>query len=176
MPFVTAAVAIVGVLCAVDLLLTYGVIRRLREHTRILAAPGAGPGMVAAPGSTVGEFTATDHASAPLSPATFTEPTLVGFFTPGCGPCEALLPRFTNAARRWREQSRQVVEVVAPGAGDEAYVGRLAPVARVVGGADAGALAEAFAVRGYPVVCLVDSGVVLDDRVDLDRLSDAVRR
>ena len=37
MPIVIAAVTIVGVLCVLDLLLTFGVIRRLREHTAMLA-------------------------------------------------------------------------------------------------------------------------------------------
>ena len=178
MPFVIAAVVIVGVLCVVDLLLTYGVIRRLREHTGRLAALGTEgfASLMAVKGSTVREFSATDRTSTGVSRATFTEQTLVGFFTPGCGPCEALLPRFVGAAERWRELSRPVLAVVAPARGEDTYVERLAPVARVVVGEDASVVAAAFEVRAYPVVCLVgDGGVVLEDTVDLDRLADPVR-
>ena len=179
MPFVIAAVVIVGVISIVDLLLTYGVVRRLREHTRQLTALGAGAtaGLMAAKGSAIGEFSAADTTSAALSRATFTRSTLVGFFTPGCTPCEALLPRFVSAARRWRDSSRPVLAIVAPGAGDDAYAEHLASVARVVVGEHANTVAAAFEVRGFPVVCLVnDGGVVVDDKVDVDRLADPVRR
>ncbi len=177
MPFVIAAVVIVGVICTVDLLLTYGVVRRLREHTRQLASLSVGTtaSIMATKGSAIGEFSATDRTSAALSRATFTEPTLVGFFTPGCPPCEALLPRFVSAAHRWRDMSRQVLAVVAPGPADDTYVQRLAPVARVVVGEHASTVAAAFEVRGFPVVCLADGGVVIEDRVDLDKLADPVR-
>ena len=179
MPFVIAAVVIVGLISIVDLLLTYGVVRRLREHTRQLTALGAGAtaSLMAAKGSAVGEFSAADTTSAALSRATFTRSTLVGFFTPGCTPCEALLPRFVSAARRWRDSSRPVLAIVAPGAGDDAYAEHLASVARVVVGEHANTVAAAFEVRGFPVVCLVnDGGVVVDDKVDVDRLADPVRR
>lgn len=36
MPFLVTAVVLVGLLCAVDLLLTFAVLRRLREHTEEL--------------------------------------------------------------------------------------------------------------------------------------------
>src|SRR5437763_1300358 len=86
MPFVIAAVVIVGVIAIVDLLLTYGVVRRLREHTRQLTALGAGAtaGLMAAKGSAVCEFSAADTTSASPSRAPFTRSTLVGCFTPGC--------------------------------------------------------------------------------------------
>jgi thiol-disulfide isomerase/thioredoxin len=179
MPFVTAAVIIVGVLCAVDLLLTYGVIRRLREHTRRLAALGTGgiASLTLTKGSTIHPFSATDRTAAALSRATFTEQTLVGFFTPGCTPCEDLLPGFLSAAGRWRDLSHPVLAVVAPAPGDDGtYAERLALVARVVVGEDASAVAAAFEVRGFPVVCLVgDGGVVVEDTVDLERLAEPVR-
>ena len=44
--FLTAAVVVVGVIAAVDLLLTLGVIRRLREHTELI---GSGGGRSSAP-------------------------------------------------------------------------------------------------------------------------------
>ena len=42
MPILIAAVVVVGGLCLLDLLLTFGVIRRLREHTSMLTGAGGG--------------------------------------------------------------------------------------------------------------------------------------
>ena len=40
MTVLVAAVALVGVLCLLDLLLTFGVIRRLREHAELITLGG----------------------------------------------------------------------------------------------------------------------------------------
>ena len=60
------AVVVVGVLCLIDLLLTFGVIRRLREHTTMLAGfqPGGDRVTGLAAGGTPAAFTATDATSA----------------------------------------------------------------------------------------------------------------
>jgi len=39
MAILSAAIVVVGLLCLADLLLTFGVIRRLREHTEQLTGP-----------------------------------------------------------------------------------------------------------------------------------------
>lgn len=178
MSYVVAAVVIVGLVSTVNLLLTYGVVRRLRAHGTQLAVLGAGANAsrMAAKGSVVGRFSALDTTSAAHSRATFTELTLVGFFAPGCAPCEALVPHFESAARRWGESSRPVLAVVASGPEEDTYARRLAPVARVITGQHADTVAAAFEVRAFPVVCLVDDGgVVIEDNVELDGLTDSVR-
>jgi hypothetical protein len=62
-PIVIAAVIVVGVLCVLDLLLTFGVIRRLKEHTAMLAERGSGslapPVIGLAEGERPGAFSAT---------------------------------------------------------------------------------------------------------------------
>ncbi|HET6856330.1 MAG TPA: hypothetical protein VFH94_04445, partial [Streptomyces sp.] len=58
MPFVIATVVLVGLLCTLDLVLTVGVIKRLREHTELLAKQGGGR-MSLGPGDEVGAFSAT---------------------------------------------------------------------------------------------------------------------
>jgi thiol-disulfide isomerase/thioredoxin len=160
-----AAVVLLGALCMVNLLLTYGVIRRLRHHTELLstrsAAPDAGDLMLPA-GSSVRDFAVTDRDGGSVSPATFTAPTLVAFLSPGCGPCETLLPQFAHAAREWPGGPDQVLAVVAGEGdgdhdGDEAtFASHLAPVATVVV-EGAQEMATAFGVRGYPVLCVVDN-------------------
>ena len=54
MPVVLAALVIVGMLCALNLILTLGVIKRLREHAALLAG---GPPTIAV-GEAIGEFSA----------------------------------------------------------------------------------------------------------------------
>ena len=52
MPLLIAAIIVVGCLCLLDLLLTFGLLRRLREHAELLAGgmPASPP-----PGLTAGE-------------------------------------------------------------------------------------------------------------------------
>jgi hypothetical protein len=42
MTVLVASIISAGILCLTDLLLTFGVIRRLREHMAILGGPGSG--------------------------------------------------------------------------------------------------------------------------------------
>lgn len=167
MDYLAAAVALLGLLCLLNLLLVFAVVRRLRVHTERLnhlqagAGPLLGDAYVEA-GAQVGEFAVVDVEGAPLSRATLESGTLVGFFSPGCKPCEELLPAFTAyAAGLGRDKVVAVVDG-AVGAGALGYLERLAPVARVVmESAGGGPLQQAFAVRGFPVVFMIDAGGVV---------------
>lgn len=151
MPYLLMAVALVATLCLLDLLLTFGVIRRLREHTELLSRrPGGEP--TPAVGSRVGEVSATATDGTVVRPTRFAVPTMVAFFTPGCEPCAELLPRFTAFAR---EGTGTAPVAVVVGPEPDEYVARLAPVATVVSGEQARALADAFSVNGFPTVCVI---------------------
>ena len=149
MTALTFAVVLVGALCALDLLLTFGVIRRLREgaESRSQRATSV-PGPPMAPvGSSVRDTGLGWHGE-----------TLVGFFFPGCAPCEEQVPEFIEYART-RER---VVAVVLDRAGDAGQlVRKLGQVAQVVveDGAD-GALQTAFKVEAFPSYCVVRDGVI----------------
>ncbi|MEV4415377.1 hypothetical protein [Catellatospora sp. NPDC049609] len=163
MPYLIAAVVLLGLLCLLNLVLTYGVVRRLRRHSEILAAredTGQTGGSTAPAGTELPPFSAVSVQGGELSERSFTAPTLVGFFSPGCPPCEALIPRFVAAAAAGGSSALAVVEEEE---GMEAYVGRLRSVATVVAGPQARVLAKAFAVRGYPAICLVGAGGVIAD-------------
>lgn len=165
MAYLAAAVIVVGLLCLLDLVLTYGVIRRLREHTERLNELHAGtaPTGGVPVGEVVGEFAATTTEGEPVSRELLTGPTLVGFFSPGCEPCAAELPRFVEHAESMPDGARQVLAMV-DGDADVAteYTGRLSPVARVVLEGHGGALGTAFAVTGYPALYVVGGdGTVL---------------
>jgi thiol-disulfide isomerase/thioredoxin len=89
--------------------------------------------------------------------AWFDQPTLVGFFSPGCEPCADLIPRFTAAAATTR-----ALAVVEPAPVDDTdYRTALAGHATVVAGEPARAVVEAFGVRGFPHACVVDAAGVI---------------
>ncbi|WP_067129039.1 TlpA family protein disulfide reductase [Microtetraspora malaysiensis] len=168
MGYLAAAVVLVGLLCLLNLLLTFAVIRRLRVHTERLnhlLERGGGSGMgdthVQA-GEQAGEFTVVDHEGAELTRDGLGDGTLLGFFSPGCKPCEELLPVFTTYASTLDREKVVAVVDGADGKGALAYAERLAPVARVVVETMQGRpLQEAFAVDGFPLVFLVDAGGVV---------------
>ena len=71
------AILVLTLMCVLNFLLTLGLARRIREEP---------PAVMLPPGSRVD--------------TTFEPPTLVGFFSPGCGPCHERLPEFVARARR----------------------------------------------------------------------------
>lgn len=176
MPFLIAAVVLVGLLCTLDLILTLGVIRRLREHTELLSQRPEGGLRPALPvGGEVGEFTTSTVDGETLTRDALREETVVAFFSPGCQPCEEKLPRFVEYARAVPGGRLRVLAAVVGDAGEAgALVAELSPVARVVVEEHDGALSAAFQAKMYPTVLLVapdGSGrpVVIDDQVKLDR-------
>jgi hypothetical protein len=160
MPVLIAAVALVGTLCVVDLLLTYGVVRRLREHTAVLSAfsglTPVNPDPIA--GRTVAEFAATDVAGTPVTRDTLVDDALVAFLSPGCRPCAEVRSAFVRHAAEWPGGRKGALAVVV-GHPEEtaAYdVTGLAEVARVVVEAPGtGGVCDAFGVTTYPTLCLV---------------------
>jgi peroxiredoxin len=178
MPYLIAAVVVVGALCLVDLLLTLGVIRRLREHTELLSAR-SGPSMPEQATITAGDrpaaFTAEDTDGEPVdrdSPA----PRLLGFFSTSCPACTEMLPTFVEHAARFPGGRPQVLAVVAGAPPDiHELTNDLVGVARVVVEEPQGPVATAFEVTGYPTWCLLDEhGVVRDSGLGFDRLPLAV--
>lgn len=167
MAYVSTAVVVVGMLCLFDLVLTLGVIRRLREHTRLLnesprgSSGGLPPGAELQAGETVGNFVATSIAGEALSQNQLTGRTLVGFFSPGCQPCAEQLPTFIAAAQSTQHGFERVLAVVVAGGRDgDAYAAQLAAVAQVVAEEPDGPVQAAFKVRGFPTIYLLDADVV----------------
>ncbi|MGJ6966023.1 hypothetical protein ACSDR0_29355 [Streptosporangium sp. G11] len=174
MAYVAAAAVLLGLLVVTNLILTVGVVRRLREHTAELAAlRGGGSGGldvdVAMPaGTPVGGFDATSVADLPVSLATLGERPLVGFFSPNCQPCKEKLPSFVEYAAT-RPQGRDAVLAVTIGTREEtaALAELLGPVATVVVESDQGPVQRAFGVSGFPAFVLVEEGVVSASGFDL---------
>lgn len=156
-------VVLVGTIAILNLLLTVGVIRRLREHTEQLANRAAQGGppmeMMAPAGEQVGEFAATTIDGEPVSRDLLSGRTLVAVFVPHCPACQERMPEFLSYAKDFPGGRGQVLAVLGGEPAEvESYRSQLAPVARVVIEPDLGPVAGALRVSGYPTFGLLDAG------------------
>ena len=174
MPFLTALVALIGAVCLLDLVLTLGVMRKLREHAAVLARSAAEaerPPMLAA-GAVAAPFEAVDTAGEPVSRDALTGRTLVGFFSPSCNACTEQMPGFLTDAAAFPGGRDRVLAVIAASEGEDtsAYRDRLGTAARVVVEPHQTGIAKALGVRGLPTFCVLDgTGRVLQTGLPSDR-------
>ncbi|TDU83986.1 thiol-disulfide isomerase/thioredoxin [Kribbella voronezhensis] len=151
MPYLTAAVVLLAVLGTLNLLLTLAIVRRLRTMNPVQPPPEPLP-----VGTTIRPFTAATTDGETVSDRDLRgAQTLVGYFSPGCPPCEAALPRFVAyAAGLDRER---VLAVIVDGTGSDAAGHQaLEAVARVVVTSERATVVEALSAYGYPAVFLLD--------------------
>ena len=167
-----AAVTVVGVLCLLNLLLLFGVIRRLREHTEMLGRfTGSPPALVGLdPGEPAAAFAATATGGEPVTgPAGLRA---VGFFSSSCSICPERVGPFLDylgSHQIPREQALCVVTGLA--ASPPPYAQRLAEGSMVCVEAEDGEIERAFKIQGFPVFCLLDgSGRVLASSYDPAKL------
>lgn len=157
MAILTAAIVLVGLLCLTDLLLTFGVISRLREHTEQLAGfrQDIAPTDLAA-GEIPASFTAFGITGEQLNgPAGLR---LVAFFSAGCSACPESVPAFAEYLRGNRVARDEVLVVIASSQAEPvSYAEQLAEVAPVCVEQPGGELETAFKVRAYPAFCLLDA-------------------
>jgi hypothetical protein len=174
--FLTAAVVVVGVIAGLDLLLTFGVIRRLREHTELI---GSGTGRdpraptMRRPGESIPPFDATTVDGEVISRARFSGTTLIGVFGIGCSACEEQLPKFVESAGAFPGGREQVLAVVAAkdSAAAAQLVDELTAVATVVQETPGGPVLTALGVVGYPAFAIADGdGTVRSSALDPTRL------
>lgn len=174
MSYVLAGAVLVGLIGVLNLLFTFGVVRRLREHERLLAeraAGGLGAEVMPAAGSGVEDFAASTIEGDRLSLAELAGRTVVGFFSTSCAPCRERLPAFVEYVAGFPGgRDRVLVVVVAEPGEAELFVAQARSVARVVVEPIGGPVAAAFGVRGYPTLAVVEDGVVVASGPDLDVL------
>lgn len=173
MSYLAAGVVVVGALAILNLLLTFGVIRRLREHTELISADrGMGPpDLMVGAGESPGDFTAVATDGTTVSRKELVGGHLVGFFSPDCEPCRQMAPRFADRAAALPLGRTQVLAVVVGGLAEVAeLVALFEPVARVVveDGPAASDVAGAFKVKGFPAICALNGdGVVAASGFDV---------
>ena len=157
MAILSAAIVVVGLLCLTDLLLTFGVIRRLREQTERLANFNGVDAPVSdlAVGEAVAPFTARSVSGEPLSgPAGLR---MVAFFSAGCSACPERVPAFVDYVRANQIARDSVIAVIISSQPEPvSYQEDVAAVAPVRVEPLDGGLADAFKVRGFPTFFLLD--------------------
>jgi hypothetical protein len=164
MTMLAVAVILVGVLCLVNLLLTFGVIRRLKELAG--ASSATSPVGLPAPGAVVGEFEVATRDGRTLSREALGEGAVVAFLSADCGGCGPQVPRLLE--RAWAYDGGRIVAVVSGPQADAArLIGQLAEVADIVLEPQGKAVNDAFGIRGYPSFCQVAGGVVTASSVNV---------
>ncbi|HEX4814546.1 MAG TPA: redoxin domain-containing protein [Nonomuraea sp.] len=151
MPVVIAVVLALGVLVLVNLLLTVGIIRKLRtyERDRAAAPDPSRPTTGLRAGTAVPAFAATARDGSEVGVADLAgRRTLVGFFSSDCEGCTTAAPGFAPAAR---EAGVAALAVVTAGHRDpEELLAALGDDVTAVVEQGPGSLTEAFAVSAYP--------------------------
>lgn len=176
--FLTAVVVVVGIVCVLNLLLLFGVIRRLKEHDEAIAKiplgtmANAPADSIRAPGSEVDEFTALSTDDVPVTKEALTGETLVGFFSVSCAPCVEGAPKFAAHAAGVPGGKDSVLTVVVADGDDDpaAMVGVLGDSARVVVEGYDGPMATAFGVTAFPAYAVVASGKITATALDFTTL------
>ncbi|NUR52510.1 MAG: TlpA family protein disulfide reductase [Hamadaea sp.] len=172
MTLLAVAVVITAVLCVFSLLLNFGVIRRLREHTEMLTKltnrSDAAGGVMHPAGTKLPALTATTAEGAQINVGEAGRSTLVGFFTPSCPACAERLPEFVALAAQMPGGSDDVVAVAVGDLQETADLrAKLAGAARVVAEVDQGPVGRAFGVQGYPAFAVLDSSTIVFSGFDL---------
>jgi hypothetical protein len=175
LPVVAALAFLALAVCLLDLALTLGVIRRLREHTELISGLSSGGRQtypILAKGKTAGPFEAVATTGEPVSADRLPERTLVGAFAPHCSACAEKLPAFVGLAKAFPGGRDQVIAVVV-GTEDEAetYRAQLEPVARVVIEPPmTGEIGAALELNSFPAFGILDeSGTVISSGLDLQQ-------
>ncbi len=173
MAILIAAVAVVGVLCVLDLLMTFGVLRRLREHTELIKQAGA-PRDVPVTGLLEGEppapFVVDTTDGGRVSGAQGLR--MVAFFSSSCSVCPERVEPFLSYLGA-HHLAREDVLAVVIGSEQEppGYLGQLAEAARVSVAGDDNVVMGAFKVFGFPAFCLLGvDGTVQAASYDPDAL------
>jgi hypothetical protein len=157
------------VLTLLNLLLTTGVIRRLRAHSEQLAELAQAtplPEPMIPTGARPDPFTAETVDGEQVNETALVE-TLIGFFSPACASCEQWVPRFATAAAALPLGRRQALAVIVAddAAEAEAMAFTLRRVAQVVVEPTKGPVTTAFDVAGFPVIGRLDgNGAVVTNR------------
>jgi hypothetical protein len=171
---VVALIGAVGVLCAVNLVFTVGMARRLRAHGESLSRrpgpvpdgyppPGGFPPVMHGAGERLGAFSATTMDGVPIDEEFLTETmTLVAAFSVGCKACEERLPEFVRFAAAFPGGRERVLALVVGTDGVAEKLALLEPVATVVvEGTHGGPVCASMGVTAYPALAVVEPGGVV---------------
>jgi hypothetical protein len=173
MTLLAAAVIFVGCLCLLDLLLTFGVLRRLREHAALLAAGPADQAPGLAPGERPAPFVAVSATGQAISGPSGLR--MAAFFSTSCSVCPAAVAPFLRYLRSAGLSPDQVLAVIASETEATDYLADLAGAACACVEPQGGSLGNAFQINAFPSFFLLDDhGVIVASAFDPDALPEPV--
>lgn len=161
MAYIVAGLLLLGGVVLFDTALTYGVMRRLKEHSAILAAQRVPEHHNVRPGDQVGVFSAVTVDGATVSGSTLAPETIVAFLSPGCAPCEQAVPELLQQLDR--QVGAPLLVVVAEDDGQpvamvEQFRGRARVVVEPPG---LGKVQRAFGIEEFPTMVRVNGSTVV---------------
>jgi hypothetical protein len=159
MPYLVATVVVLAVFCAVYLLLTLAVLRRLREHERRFADL-RGPAVIEPPVDRVPAFTTTTVDDRVVQGPDLGR-SLVAFFSTDCVACLPEVPKLLRYLTDGNGYPRDRVLAVVAGADapqGQRIVDQLREVADVVREPHGGPVCTAFATTRFPAYYVIAEG------------------
>ncbi len=169
-----AAVVLLTVVMAVHLLLTFALIRRVRELQENVAKGPARDESLPRPGMRIGNFTAELTDGRTFATTDLVEgDTLVGFFAAGCSPCKPVVADLV--ANPPAERFVAFVETDGTELGVDLMT-KLAGIAEVAELPRDSAVSGAFAQEGFPTLVRVTDGEVADSGHSRAQLRDLAVR
>jgi hypothetical protein len=167
-----SAVVLAGVVAGLNLVLTLGVIRRLKDHEQCLADAGTGggdaPAAVPAPGTAVPEFAAVTTGGGRVTNDELGGGAYVGFFSVGCPPCAEQLPEFVRLLRGLNGEPALVVIESRTLEDAAAFLAVADGLPVVVDTGDG--LCRRFGVTRFPSMLHLSDGVVSGNAHTVSRL------
>ncbi|GAB3165408.1 TlpA disulfide reductase family protein [Microbispora hainanensis] len=170
MEILAAAVTLLGALCGVNLLLTYGLIRKMQ---RLSLPADAGPGLEALPkpGTQAPDFVAEGLAGEEISAERLDGSYLIGFFSVTCAPCRERLPEFTEFLSELPADTNAVIAIVGDGPDRENMIGMARrTTAHVIHEDNPSKLVESFGVNRFPTLLRVMDGYVASNATLVSQL------
>jgi peroxiredoxin len=163
LPYLAAAVGLLGALCLINLAVLILVIKRLRAYLEELASRPRGMQRMPV-GTQISGFTATTATGSAVSLSDLTgSRSVVAFLSVSCGPCRTQLPEFKEHVRGVPGGASQVLAVLIArdSAGAAEFAKELAGLATIVVEAPrSGPVQDAFnsegSVFGYPSFFALD--------------------
>jgi hypothetical protein len=164
MSYVDAALVLLGVGLAFNLLMTFGVIRRLKEQSQlIIRKPGypLGPS-IPRPGEPIGTFSAVTVDGRQVTSADLHDRGTVVFLSTSCDSCQGALTSLVRGIDVRSYSATMIVVIVGDADGAAEFVSALRGKATVVVEDAFGSVQRAIGVNAFPAVIAIENGVVTD--------------
>lgn len=154
----TTAVVLLSVVTALHVLLTFGLVAKIRALSeRVAGVPLKDPDLPQ-PGRAVEPFSVTDLDGVEITEADLGGKVQVGFFAAGCGPCKTMSDWLASEPPTTRFIA--VIDGERDNGATERLVDKLAPLGRIALIDSDHASIDAFGVPSFPTLLHIDSGVV----------------